>query len=817
MNRDYHLFCQADPLFYDVPPAADDFPCAPLPPGWLRHDHHEWRSCLPPGPGLPAQGWKIHVSGRPDNAERLIAAVRAYCLPRGLAFKFLRGPRAVLARNAKYAPRAGSGKLLTLYPRDEAELERVCAELGGLLEGEPGPYILSDLRIAAGPLYVRYGAFVPRWCRSADGERVPAIEDPAGALVPDPRGPVFALPPWVDLPPFLAPHLAAREAVTVGALPYEIEAALHHSNGGGLYRARRRDDGEPVVLKEARPHAGFSADGSDAVTRLRHERNLLERLSGLPAVPALDGYVTLGDHEFLAMELVPGITLSTALARRHPLTAEVGRERDVAGFTRWALRTHGLVEQAVAELHRRGYVHGDLHLGNVLSRPDGSVTLIDYEAAFPVAERRRPAVAAPGFLAPPGRAGADLDRHALAVLRLALFLPMPMLLQLDRGKAAHLADLVAEHFPVPEEWLREAVAVIAPDRPPSRPRLAPDGPGRDAITRAILATATPGRADRLFPGDIAQFGPGGGLNLAHGAAGVLYALHASGAGRFPGHERWLLDRVLTGRDVRPGFYDGLHGIAYALACLGRLPEALDVLAAARRHDLTDCGHDLYGGLAGIGLNLLHFARLTARPDLREAAHLLAGRIGDDPPAQAGLMHGASGPALLFLALYEDRGDPAYLDRAATALRHDLGRCVTDDDGLLQVDEGWRLMPYLAGGSIGIGLVLRRYLRHRHDARFARALAGIRRVARSGFFVQPGLFSGRAGAVLALADDPEHGPEQARRLAWHALPHRGGLAFPGEQLLRLSADLATGAAGVLLALAAAQHRRPASLPFLDERR
>jgi hypothetical protein len=40
-----------------------------------------------------------------------------------------------------------------------------------------------------------------------------------------------------------------------------------------------------------------------------------------------------------------------------------------------------------------------------------------------------------------------------------------------------------------------------------------------------------------------------------------------------------------------------------------------------------------------------------------------------------------------------------------------------------------------------------------------------------------------------------------------------MAFPGEQLLRLSMDLATGTAGVLLALGAAFHADPVHLPFL----
>ncbi|MFD0823869.1 lantipeptide synthetase, partial [Micromonospora zhanjiangensis] len=111
-----------------------------------------------------------------------------------------------------------------------------------------------------------------------------------------------------------------------------------------------------------------------------------------------------------------------------------------------------------------------------------------------------------------------------------------------------------------------------------------------------------------------------------------------------------------------------------------------------------------------------------------------------------------------------------------------------------------------------------------------AAAAIRRAARSPLYVQSGLFAGRAGIIaylanrLRLADadrtdsdrtvaDRRELDAQVRRLAWHALPYRGHLAFPGEQLLRLSMDLATGTAGVLLALGAARHDEPVRLPFL----
>jgi hypothetical protein len=44
-----------------------------------------------------------------------------------------------------------------------------------------------------------------------------------------------------------------------------------------------------------------------------------------------------------------------------------------------------------------------------------------------------------------------------------------------------------------------------------------------------------------------------------------------------------------------------------------------------------------------------------------------------------------------------------------------------------------------------------------------------------------------------------------------------MAFPGNEMLRLSMDLATGTAGVLLALGAALHDQPVIIPLLSPAR
>jgi len=544
-------------------------------------------------------------------------------------------------------------------------------------------------------------------------------------------------------------------------------------------------------------------------------------------------------------------------------------------------------EHAARRMHSRGVVFNDLHMFNIMVRPDDTVAFIDFEAAGLLSEERRATVGNPGFIAPRDRTGTDADAYSLACLRLAMFVPLTMLVALDRDKAAHLAQVIAGQFPLPAGFLDEAVRVILGPAPASSPST-PTAPGtgtsvrtepgvrrreaaggaaasrrgyeafgasdggqadweslRRALTGAILASATPDREDRLFPGDVEQFRvTGAGLGMAHGAAGVLYALSEAAAVRVPDYEEWLLKRTAEPvPGIRLGLYEGQAGIAYTLARFGHADAALRVAGSCLDEHWERLGSGLHDGLAGFSLAMFAVAESAGEPALADvatrAAEIVANRVPElaaNPDRAAGLLHGASGPALLLLRMYERTADPAYLDAAETAIAADLARCVTDRAGGLQVDDGWRTLPYIDTGSAGIGMVVDRFLAHRRHDAFAEAAASLSKGAQSGFYVQAGLFNGRAGMLLYFAGDSGLGEqglseqglseqglseqgraeqlrEHVRRLAWHAVRYADGLAFPGDMLFRLSMDLGTGTAGVLLGLAAVLSPAGAALPFL----
>ncbi|MEU5399873.1 class III lanthionine synthetase LanKC [Streptomyces sp. NPDC005963] len=900
MNPEYATYCQADRDFYDVPhrssngsevndsqangsaangsqangsaangsgsPTGFYGPARePAPEGWERSRRGDWLSYSPRGLRLPQQGWKIHISATLDNAESVLRRVLDYCVPRRLPVKFIPSPPLLLLRNAKYADRAGSGKFLTVYPHSEESFPEVCGELMELLDGEPGPYILSDLRCGDGPVHVRYGAFAPRFCPGPDGRLVPAVADPTGTLVPDPRGPSLRIPDWVTPPAFLQPHIEARTTVGMDQMPYEITGALHFSNGGGVYKARDPRTGENVVLKEARPHAGLAADGADAVARLERERTALEQLAGLDCVPQVRGTFEVGGHHFLALEHVPGTTLNTVFARRFPLSATQPGAEQLAEHAAWARKMHALVTDAVHAVHERGVVISDLHMSNVMvSEDEEKVVLLDFEAASRIADRCRQVVANPAFVAPADRRGVEIDRYALACLRLALLLPLTTLFAIDRAKATELARGTTRIFPVTEDELRPSVDEILCDAEqdasaPATRRQISDGPAhantpeptghpvtpgssripdpgdwplsRDSMARAILASCTPEREDRCFPGDIAQFAsPAGGQSLGYGAAGILYALHETGAPTSPEAEEWLLARVKEPAPGTPiGLYDGLAGIAWTLRRIGHPEQAAEIAQLIARQPVEGLTADLHGGHAGIALALDDLARTATGTEAAALAATadrctaLAARalLSGPPSPRTGLLHGATGLALLFIRRYESTGDPQFLDLAATALHRDLARCRPGAEDALLVVEGKRTMPYLGAGSAGLALVLDEYLVQRPDDAFATARRAMLPAFCSAFYVQPGLFRGVAGLILQLSRTPVGEPELKQRtirrhidlLGLHAVPYAGELAFPGEQMMRRSMDLATGTAGCLLALGSALGDTPAALPFL----
>ncbi len=856
----------ADTRFYDSPERAhhgttDSFilPTLPKDEGWNCSERGGWYYCHPNHVDLPDQGWKIHVSTSIEDAEAVLEIVADYCTRHELSFKFIPTKMGLLVRNMKYADRAASGKFITIYPLTTKQAIDVADCIDSLLHKYSGPYILSDLRWNSGPVFLRYGAFRPKFMIDASGMSVPAITDPQGKLVPDVREPRFTPPEWLTLPPEIQQQIAKLgDSEPPKDFSYSIERPLHFSNGGGVYLARETNTGRQVVLKEARPYAGVDPSGRDAVARLNNEALFLSRLDEDRAVVDFLGIFDVFEHKFMAEAYIEGQSLNTAMVAKFPLIHSSVTQADIESYTTWALDIINQVETTLTRIHSQGIVFGDLHPNNLMLTPEGRVVFLDLEMAHSSDESGVVALGAPGYVPPDGREGILRDRYALGCFKLALFCPLNPVFPLDATKVTQYLDLVDDVFSLPNNFRQSVLddigfVEVSPEGE-SEPMRAVRCWGNGELesfsgvigqaAAAIVADATPSRSDRLYPGDINQHLENG-LGLAHGVAGVILTLHNAGIAIPQTHFDWFTHacRSTDMFNAHFGLFDGISGAAIALNEIDSAECARDLMNSIKTLEPELLPSHLYGGLAGVGLTHLYFAReWTSQEHFDLAAQ--AGKellkrtdysaIGEKflstPGSRAGLMHGHSGHSIFLLALFEITGDSQYLEAAHAAISRDLDACVVvPDDGSLQVNEGWRVMPYVATGSAGIGLAINRYLQYADAPELKKRLEQIHQAVTPRFIIGAGLFNGRAGLLHYLLEEERSGhmfPDTSSLisahtsdLSWHATTSDDGIALVGDQLMRLSHDFATGTAGIIATLQATVHRpmaKHALIPLIPTR-
>ena len=88
-----------------------------LPKGWSIINGDYWTNYRLKNHVIDNQGWKIHISATPSTLSTCIDVASRLCFQLGIPFKHIRSFRIYDIQNDKAAPRSGSGKCVTIYPR----------------------------------------------------------------------------------------------------------------------------------------------------------------------------------------------------------------------------------------------------------------------------------------------------------------------------------------------------------------------------------------------------------------------------------------------------------------------------------------------------------------------------------------------------------------------------------------------------------------------------------------------------------------------------------------------------------------------------
>jgi len=794
---------------YSIQPTYFDHLKTLLPEEWSLERDRTYLFAHSAETDFPDQGFKIHVSGTPSNAEELLSAVVPHCVKEKTAFKIAADPFLLTFTCSKSEARGSSGKFITIYPRDESVFRRLIDALHGVTSHLAGPYILSDRRYADSKvLFYRYGGFRNRQMPTVDGQNKMAILAPDGTLELDERTPYFKLPAWVDDPFGGSKSIAGQDSDLLNDR-YRIQEALTFSNSGGVYKATDTRTGATVILKEARPLTAYwrNTDGFiDAVQMLEREYAVLKRLEHLDfVVKALDLF-SAWEHRFLVEEYVEGTPLTRFRASDAftlaPFTGEPAR---VASFCKQFRSLALRLLDAVQDIHRANILIGDLSPNNVIVNPETlDFRLIDFESGTELKESGETdwlsrSWATPGFRSPERaqrkRLTREDDYYALGMLLYSTMVPIQNLFELapaakepflDRieratGLPAQAADtiraLLEGHADrarcILEGWDVAAISVLGPALGATGLEDLEVNPiwdemraTTDGIAQYLSNTYDVARQDRLWPADYSVFltNP---YSVAYGACGTILGLLDLTGETPPDVKRWLLDRRLDG-SLPPGLYMGGAGIAWTLAELGEIGRACDTMRQAYESPLLYKEAGLLWGAAGTGLASLQLFQKTGdRCFVAKAAeigdHLIS--TAEDRPegccwrnTMDNLIHlsagyGGSGVALFLLNLHAISGEDRFLDYARRAIGFEAanGRAV-DDHMIWGRFEGDLMQePYWLHGGSGVGAVLLRFYRILGEPHYLE----LARKAAAGTFcritVQPAQFEGLSGIAEFMLD------------------------------------------------------------------
>jgi serine/threonine protein kinase len=298
---------------------------------------------------------------------------------------------------------------------------------------------------------------------------------------------------------------------------YRLQRRVGGGGMGAVWEAYDQELDRPVAIKI--PDRSLAADES-FVERFRREARSAGRLSH-PNVAQVYDYGMDDGQPYLVMELVPGETLASRLAREGPLPSEDAR-RIAAG-----------VADALHAAHEGGVVHRDVKPGNIMLTPEGGVKVMDFGIAAAAADGRMTGtgqvLGTPAYMAPEQAAGKGAtpasDVYALGVV----------LYEMLAGRAPFAGDtalaVASAHLHRDPEPLQTAAPEADPEAVEAVNSAMAKDPADRPATAAAMATMLRGDAP---PTEASTAVLAAGASTEAMAMSPTERLDGSGTGVLPG-------------------------------------------------------------------------------------------------------------------------------------------------------------------------------------------------------------------------------------------------------------------------------------------
>lgn len=838
-----------------------------LPYNWHElMNNDEWVFQYPIGKFIERQGWKVHVSSEYKVAHIVLGIVAEICHSMKIPFKHLSTEDKFIIRNSKLISRGFSGKFITCYPNED-DLKLFLEKLEDELKAFNGPYILSDKRWKEAPIYIRYGVFRPS---GVDEKNIAVDELIIGdTVIKDERLPQFKIPDGLKIPCFLEEWLSSNEG-DKEQLPFVIENAIRFSNSGGIYNARLSENEKTIILKEARPYTGLGFDGIYSSERLDTEYKALGILKDYIEVPRVYWFGKVWEHTFLGIERMKGVPLNRWVTNNYPIYKVVDKEKQ------YLLRISKIIKKLIVlveTFHDKDVYHQDLHLGNVLIKDNDEVSIIDWEqAVFVNNEQNTHAIAAPGFRAWGETLPSEIDWYGIRQIAYYLFLPLVTTSDLTYNYVSQTRIEAIKQFEAlgyPKEHIHKVEELLSclDSKCPlinnvstkkilkpflEAPPLSDYNDIQLIVTKMLRGLTLCYRQwseefqFRNFP--VHYYGLNINQGISFSDISILWSCYqltkiVEGFKLDDYYEvkRKIMNDAVSafGKSSFMGLFDGIAGTIWIMYELGDKEYAVELFCKYFEIMLEECeSQNLYSGKAGIFLvavyllskgkidgilkqeilvKLKKFA-IEYRENPGDFCKTGFGEIQSNDPYEnhGGLFYGHAGLGWLFGEAYRYIGKDIYKECLELAIDMELSAYKYDDNGSLQYSQGYRLLPYLATGSAGMFILIKRN-KEVLSEKYQDNLFALDKAINPVFCILPGLFNGYCGLEVSnyiynnKSDTFKGQKKLIEGLYKYFSLIEEGLVLAGDNGSKITMDIASGFAGVAIALVSIMENKLALLP------
>lgn len=194
---------------------------------------------------IPIVGWKVHVSATNENFRDVLLKVSEFYKLNGYIFKYISTLENFHQNLSIHTNPGVSGKLITIYPKDEKMASEILEGVSRVLIREDGPLVMSDFEYRDScNVFFRYGLNrLPK----VNNQKYRMIQGPNGALFEDKVRIFPELPNWIEIPNKWILKSGPSKLVS----KYHLTRIVSHSNGGNVYEGMS-NNGIKVIVKESR-------------------------------------------------------------------------------------------------------------------------------------------------------------------------------------------------------------------------------------------------------------------------------------------------------------------------------------------------------------------------------------------------------------------------------------------------------------------------------------------------------------------------------------------------------------------------------------